>query len=229
MKTTTRDLNSRPAGFTLIELLVVIAVIAVLASLIFPITGALKKQRTIKVAQTELGQVATAIDAYHSKYGHYPPDNPNPTLPGFLINQLYYELKGAVKIDPTSFQALDGGNPVTTTELAAAFGPVIGFVNSSASKKGDDDQSAAINFLKDLKPNQSAKLPGSSIEVLTCSILWDNASSQPIANGNGMNPWRYVSTHPTNNPNSYDLWVDVLIGGKTNRISNWSTRPQIVP
>ena len=42
-----------------------------------------------------------------------------------------------------------------------------------------------------------------------------------------MSPWSYVaktSTHsPTNNPDTYDLWVDIKVsGGKTNRISNWS-------
>ena len=47
-------------------------------------------------------------------------------------------------------------------------------------------------------------------------------TSQPV------NTIRYVSSNPTNNPNSYDLWVDVLIGGKTNRISNWNKDSEIV-
>jgi prepilin-type N-terminal cleavage/methylation domain-containing protein len=49
MKTTSQHPQLRPAAFTLIELLVVIAVIAILASLIFPITGALKRQRMLKL------------------------------------------------------------------------------------------------------------------------------------------------------------------------------------
>ena len=40
-----------------------------------------------------------------------------------------------------------------------------------------------------------------------------------------INPYRYNSSSPTNNPRSYDLWIDVLIGGKINRISNWSEQP----
>jgi hypothetical protein len=43
-----------------------------------------------------------------------------------------------------------------------------------------------------------------------------------------MNPIRYNSSSPTNNPNSYDLWIDVVIDGKTNRISNWSKERVIV-
>jgi hypothetical protein len=31
--------------------------------------------------------------------------------------------------------------------------------------------------------------------------------------------------HPTNNTASYDLWTDILIGGKATRICNWSSRP----
>ena len=42
-----------------------------------------------------------------------------------------------------------------------------------------------------------------------------------------MNPWRYNSSSPTNNPGSYDLWVQLSIGGKTNLICNWSKQVQI--
>jgi len=36
------------------------------------------------------------------------------------------------------------------------------------------------------------------------------------------NPWRYNSSNPRYNPKSYDLWIDVTVGGKTNRVCNWS-------
>ena len=41
-----------------------------------------------------------------------------------------------------------------------------------------------------------------------------------------INPWHYNPINPTNNPDSYDLWIDVVWRGKTNRISNWSKDPQ---
>ena len=42
--------------------------------------------------------------------------------------------------------------------------------------------------------------------------------------------WNYVSSSPTNNPTEgYDLWLDVVWRGKTNRISNWSPEPQPLP
>jgi hypothetical protein len=40
-----------------------------------------------------------------------------------------------------------------------------------------------------------------------------------------INPWNYNSSSPTNNPREFDLWIDIPIGGKINRISNWSAKP----
>jgi len=40
-----------------------------------------------------------------------------------------------------------------------------------------------------------------------------------------INPWRYV--YPgTNNPNSYDLWIELSIAGQTNLICNWTKEVQ---
>ncbi len=42
-----------------------------------------------------------------------------------------------------------------------------------------------------------------------------------------LNPFRYI--YPgTNNPTSYDLWIDLRISGKTNLICNWSHAPIIL-
>src|SRR5439155_1461983 len=38
----------------------------------------------------------------------------------------------------------------------------------------------------------------------------------------GLNPWRYVSTQPTNNPATFDLWAEYVEGGKVKIICNWS-------
>lgn len=222
MKNSIDSLTQRSKAFTLIELLVVIAVIAILAALLFPAMGSIKKKRMIAVAQSELAQVQTAIDAYKTKYGHYPPDNPgNP-----LINQLYYELMGTTNNGSGTYQTLDGNGLVSN--VSATFSSVRGFVNTSTSLKGTDDKPAAISFLQNLKPNQVMPLPASmnSVRVLTCSVLLDPSYSVVTGDSTGMNPWRYISSNPTNNPNSYDLWVDLVISGKTNRISNWSSVPQ---
>ena len=93
---------------------------------------------------------------------------------------------------------------------------------------GEDGGQRAWEFIKQLKPNQYGEI-GGGIRVLTCSVVWPVDSGDVIPGFPLVNPWRYVSSGPTNNNDSYDLWVDIVIGNKTNRISNWSETPEIVP
>jgi prepilin-type N-terminal cleavage/methylation domain-containing protein len=227
-----QSFSERPAysAFTLIELLVVISIIAVLAALTIPITKGLKNQRMKRVGLAEMIQLETAIQSYKSKTGIYPPDNPASPL----YNQLYFELAGGFFNPATNgYTTLDGSGQISGTSLAAiSGGRVSGLANSSTSVTGSDDRPAPINALKDaqLKPKQTETLTvaGVDVKMLVCSVGWaGDAGNSPT--GNEITPWRYVSSNPTNNPTSYDLWVDLLIDGKTNRISNWSKTPQIVP
>src|SRR5882762_9028780 len=108
MKSRTRFDSRSVAAFTLIELLVVIAIIAVLAAMLFPAGSAMKKRATLSRARAELDQVATAIESYKAKLGHYPPDNAaNPVL-----NQLYYELVGTTIVSPGFYKTLDGSTNI---------------------------------------------------------------------------------------------------------------------
>jgi prepilin-type N-terminal cleavage/methylation domain-containing protein len=217
-------------AFTLIELLVVIAVMAILAALVIPVTGAVKSASTKARARAELAQLETAIDRYKIKLGHYPPDNPpaTPTDPVPMINQLYYELMGTA-FDGRVYQTLDGSASVDVNNFGALFGSgkVTGFVNSTKGGGGDEGGSAQ-KFLGDLKPGQIAKLPSGA--TILVGIPWqkgpapfDNPPFGPAAPT--LNPWRYNSSSPTHNPNSYDLWLDVVIGSKVFRICNWSKQP----
>ncbi len=219
---------ARLAAFTLIELLVVIAIIAILAALIFPAAGVIKKRSIVNTSQTALQQVATAVELYKEKLGFYPPDNPGQPH----LNALFYELSGTeLRGNPPAFETLDGTERLTAAEVTAGFGAnIAGFVNCN---KGGGDDAGARNFLKTgLKPGQYgfATTNGVRLRLLTCPVEWPaNHAYQPLPSNPGLNPWRYVSTNPTNNPGSYDLWVDVLIANKTYRISNWSKQPQVVP
>ena len=49
----------------------------------------------------------------------------------------------------------------------------------------------------------------------------------PLGTANSdVNPWRYA--YPgTNNPGSYDLWIQLDIAGNTNLICNWTKSVQI--
>lgn len=216
--TLTRPLSAARA-FTLIELLVVIAVISLLAAMIFPITGAVTRNRIRAKTRGELEQLVTAIEDYKAKLGHYPPDNPG----NVITNQLYFELFGTTN-DGTAYTTLDGSARIVVADVPKIFGPnVTGFVNSNKGSSGDETRMAKP-FLNQLKPNQYVSLVN-QVRILTCSIPAPPQPAPPyypISSLAGANPWRYNSSNPTNNPNSYDLWVDVVISGKTNRLSNWS-------
>ena len=79
-----------------------------------------------------------------------------------------------------------------------------------------------------LKPSQIGELsPG--VKLLVSSIPWPSDLAFQPTPTRGLNPFRYVSSAPAHNRNSFDLWVDVVIGGQTNRISNWSAEVLINP
>jgi prepilin-type N-terminal cleavage/methylation domain-containing protein len=223
--------DSGRRAFTLIELLVVISIIAILAAMIIPASMMVKRSGTIRKAKAEINQVALAIDSYKDKLGHYPPDNPQLANPGrFILNPLFYELQGTIRTGVGAnekFQTLDGRTNILVRAVPTAFGGgIAGFVNCTRAG-GGDDFAAAHPFLANLKPGQYGFLANGA-GLLTSSVEWPPGLGPVIAGAPaGMNPIRYNSSSPTNNPNSYDLWVDVVIGNKTNRISNWSENPEI--
>lgn len=212
-------------AFTLIELLVVIAIIVVIAALLIPAGAAMVRKSIINRAMSERDQLETAIDAYKAKYGFYPPSNATGNA---LTNQLYYELLGTTMTNigsGTFFETLDQASTISTNTMGSAFG-VTAFMN--CSKGGGDDSIPAQTFLAGLKPGEIASNGAWNIIVTAAN---SDLSYQPMPGvaslaGKPANPWRYVCPG-TNNPNSYDLWVQVFVGDKTNLICNWSKNPQI--
>jgi prepilin-type N-terminal cleavage/methylation domain-containing protein len=211
-------LNPQPttgSAFTLIELLVVIAIIAILAALVMPITHTVSKMKIRSRTQGELAQLVTAIQGYKDKRGFYPPDHPG--MPS--TNQLFYELSGTKFDGNQTFTTLDGGSQITTNLLGSTFN-ISGILNATAPGSGDEGVTAQ-KFLRELKPAQIGEVNG--VKFVAASVGWPDGATAPVS-GTTLNPWCYNSSNPTNNTGSFDLWVDVLISGKTNRICNWSDK-----
>jgi prepilin-type N-terminal cleavage/methylation domain-containing protein len=221
-------------AFTLIELLTVIAIMGVLASLILPVAGAVKKHQYIYNARAEMAALETAIDNYKAAYGFYPPDNRKNQLPPvpsrFLVNQLYYELTGTTNLDVGNPQYRSLNDPsipeLYGADVNTAFG-VGGFMN--CSKGGGEDAGGARNFLPRLSSKQvwrnytNNNVP---VTLLITSVGGPDVTYKPLGEQN-LNPWRYNSSSPTNNPGSYDLWVQLVIRGKANLICNWNKQVQV--
>jgi prepilin-type N-terminal cleavage/methylation domain-containing protein len=216
-----------PRAFTLIELLVVISIIAVLAAFAIPVMSSVKRQQYLKTARGELDQISTALENYKATYGVYPPAYPDGKFPDSgLTNQLYYELSGTTN-NTSEYVTLDNAKKIKVTDVKNAF-DVGGFINCDTANKSAEDSQMAKSFLPSLSANRigDAQFNGISVTLLTTSARGPDANYQPL-NQPDVNPFRYM--YPgTNNPNSYDLWIDLVIKGKTNRVSNWSSNPQII-
>lgn len=219
--------QSRRHAFTLVELLVVIAIIGVLAGFTLVVAKSVGKTRKISVVKGELEQIKSALDNYKAKYGTYPPGNTQAyTQPvfGSMMSQLYYELSGTTKTG-TEFVTLDGSSRILIGSVTTAYG-VGGFVN--CTKGGGEDSATAQNFLLGLTSKQiNDRVTNNLIRTtaLVTSVGGPDENYQPLGTAD-LNPIRYV--YPgVNNPGGYDLWVQLVINGKTNLVCNWSKSVQI--
>jgi prepilin-type N-terminal cleavage/methylation domain-containing protein len=214
----------RRRAFTLIELLTVIAVIGIIAALIFPVAGKVKRQTIIHSAQAQMAQIQTALERYKSVYGFYPPASAR-----VLTNQLYYELEGTFSTNngTPAYMTLDHISTIPVAVLSSAFGAGVGgFMN--CNKPGADEAAAhAENFLTELNTNQfsAVTISGNPVNLLVTPIGGPDSGYSPVGLTD-VNPWRY-SYPGTYNPGSYDLWIQLVIAGKTNLVCNWTKTVEI--
>jgi prepilin-type N-terminal cleavage/methylation domain-containing protein len=216
-------------AFTLTELLVVISIMGVLAGFTIPVLKSAKAAQYKKAARGELEFIETALDNYKAKYGTYPPGNALPATATYqpaLFSQLYYELAGTAQ-NGTYFVTLDGSAQIPVASVSTAYGAGVGgFLN--CTKGTGEDGLTAKNFLVGLNhKNIYSYVTNNGVpttEIVT-SVGGPDDSYQPLSAA-GLNPFRYV--YPgVNNPGGYDLWVQLVINGKTNLICNWSRQVQI--
>ncbi len=64
--------NKQILGFTLIELLMVIAIIGILAGILIPTVGAVRKQANIAASKAQLSGYVNAIQMFKGEYGYLP-------------------------------------------------------------------------------------------------------------------------------------------------------------
>lgn len=212
---------ARSTAFTLIELLTVIAIIAVLAGITIGLTTGAKNARINSRAQVELRELQTAIERYKSDRNSFPPDH---RLTGVgagrrvdpAINQLYYELRGTEVVDGV-FRVKGSSEGLRPEEIEAVFGRK-GFLNASA----DPNEPAASYFDPKASAVKQVTLGGVRVELLVTPFDWPRDAVEPApVSGTRWNPWRYVSTSPTNNSGGFDLWAEVYVGKDKRVFKNW--------
>lgn len=205
--------TSPDRAFTIIELLMVIAIMAIVAGLIVGLAGVSGDNKKVKRTEAELAGLVMLIEAYKSKVGVYPPDNPNANAP--QRNVLLYELAGAIR-KPGPVYSTPFGD-ITPADLLAQFG-VGGLVNAQDEGNVDPDANRMHPILKNLKSDQSDTVFGNTRSLV---VPVDGLNGRP-------NPWNYRLGNPTNahNPASFDVWVEIALGRtngvlKTKIIGNW--------
>jgi prepilin-type N-terminal cleavage/methylation domain-containing protein len=201
----------RRHGFSLIEMLVVFSIIAVVAGLVVGLATRGSTAGKRSRIQAELEQLQTLIEDYHAKLGFYPPSNTNNPA----LNPLFYELTGTI-YNPASqeYRTLAGDEVVRQSDVKRVFG-IDGFLNSGPDK---GEVRVIHRSIKSTEYKEITTSP--DIEVLTVAYDGPNDVVNP-ATGKRVNAWRYVSVNPTNNPTSFDLWAEVVIGGKVEVFKNW--------
>jgi prepilin-type N-terminal cleavage/methylation domain-containing protein len=203
-----RGTEVRKRGFTLIEMLVVIGVIGILAAMIVGLAPLASNSRINARAKGELEQLITAIEAYKAKKGFYPPSNPKDDR----LPPLYYELIGTKKTPDGVYHTLDGKVSITQAEVRNGYN-IEGFVNSTtvdATGSIDPDQGPAQTFHENIKTTQTLR----TNEIVYLGI--------PSKGSDGdFSKWRYNSIAPKHNKDSYDLWIELTVRGKTNIYGNW--------
>ena len=197
----------RTTAFTLIELLVVIAIIAIVAALVAGLAGFAGEKKRFSRTQAELGKIITLIDNYKLKVGVYPPDHPGDPR----LNTLLYELAGAVRVPGSDPNYVTAFGSISSNRLWATYG-FTGVINAGEKTVNPDDDARVYSLLKDLHPDQFASVVPNTLSLVV-----------PVDGPNGKpNPWKYLSgANATNNPSSYDLWVDIVVRGQTKTIGNW--------
>lgn len=139
-------------------------------------------------------------------------------------------------IDPDTFQTYFGREGVLNSA------PRIPTTAGAAQHKLDVEQKKNL-IRREFKPAQHAEIFRSKsdnayadLEVLAVGFSTDASGKRgsgfpwppripqvqhPVPSNPGLNPWRYVSTNPTNNPGRFDLWAEILEGDRTNVFGNW--------
>ena len=219
-------------GFTLVELLVVIVIIGILASLVVGLSGTASRKMRESRTRAELVAIETAIGAYKSKFGHYPPDNPKDPA----LNSLYYELTGCL-YSPTrkTFRDPKVGTVMKVQAIKEHFG-VEGFINTARTerelKKFYEPTAKTVRHISEEHGDDDpgtgqVKHHADEVHVLCVPVPWPiERDDHPVRHhgkvAKGINPWRYVTgKRVVHNIGKYDLWAEIVVGDEVLVISNW--------
>jgi hypothetical protein len=178
-------------------------------------------KKRIAQATSTITFVESAINQYKNKKGFYPPDNPTNSAAGPLFYELHGMVISTTPANPTFVNTFFSHDTISANTLGTFMG-VGGIVNASA------DPAEIYNLVPTLQSNLLRNLNNSNNPVWVFAVPTLGPTNVLVPGALPVNAVNYVSTNPTNNASTFDLWVDLVISGKTYRISNWSKEPQVL-
>jgi hypothetical protein len=168
------------------------------------------------------GVLITAIQAYKTHFGVYPPDHGlgrPPLVADAITNGLLYELAG-VLYNPTNATFQVGQLEEADAKYVKDFFHCDGFRNSAQTpeqlKRFLPSEKLPVRQFHD-DPDVFVLAFTVPFEELRPDVAWE------ILIGHvDISPWRYISSSPTNNPGRFDLWIDLEANHRKITIGNWT-------
>ena len=190
-----KPISKTKRAFTLVELLVVISIIALLAALTVGLYSRVKGKTVESAIFAEMEQVKLALQSYKEdpKHGVFPPSGP------LGNNKLYYYLSGEAELMKSFGLRPPQSFTVDFTTLAQLHDLDPGKIKKRRMEDG------IKNLLPNLKMKQFDETQGSRNSPI--GNLYSPLPDETHPKGRA--PWNYNSGNPTNNLETYDLWVTI--------------------
>jgi prepilin-type N-terminal cleavage/methylation domain-containing protein len=173
----------RHRGFTLLELMVTIGIIAILISILVPVVIHARKAAATNRTKQNLEAIRTALDAYKSDWGMYPPIAPLPASPNSAS-------------DPTSNINNTDGRPMLMYDGAHALYTALMLRGNARMSRTSNGSAAVVGGSRSYGPYlQAEQVKSMSDPVDPAKTLVTNNQHCLLCDAYG-NPILYIPAYP---------------------------------